>query len=47
MQQKTHRPVPFEITEQTRVAIIDWIPLAQLLTFPPSLTASTQRLATD
>ncbi|QHD50146.1 tyrosine-type recombinase/integrase [Vreelandella aquamarina] len=30
MQQKTHRPVQFEITEQTRIAIIDWIQLAQL-----------------
>ena len=25
IQQKTHRPVQFEITEQTRIAIIDWI----------------------
>lgn len=30
MQQKTHRPVQFEITEQTRTAISDWIQLAQL-----------------
>ncbi|SER71683.1 hypothetical protein SAMN04487958_102374 [Vreelandella subterranea] len=30
MQQKTHRPVQFEITEQTRIAIMDWIQLAQL-----------------
>ncbi|WP_340148207.1 hypothetical protein [Vreelandella populi] len=30
MQQKTHRPVQFEITEQTRIAIFDWIQLAQL-----------------
>lgn len=30
MQQKTHRPVQFEITEQTRNAIEDWIQLAQL-----------------
>ena len=30
MQQKTHRPVQFEITEQTRTAIMDWIQLAQL-----------------
>tara|TARA_R110002049_G_scaffold35037_7_gene113448 strand:- start:542 stop:1177 length:636 start_codon:yes stop_codon:yes gene_type:complete len=30
MQQKTHRPVQFEITEQARIAIIDWIQLAQL-----------------
>lgn len=30
MQQKTHRPVQFEITEQTRNAIVEWIQLAQL-----------------
>lgn len=30
MQQKTHRPVQFEITEQTRIAIKEWIQLAQL-----------------
>ena len=30
MQQKTHRPVQFEIIEQTRIAIMDWIQLAQL-----------------
>lgn len=30
MQQKTHQPVQFEITEQTRIAIMDWIQLAQL-----------------
>ena len=30
MQQKSHRPVQFEITEQTHIAIIDWIQLAQL-----------------
>jgi integrase len=30
MQQKTGRPVQFEITEQTRQAVADWIGLAQL-----------------
>jgi hypothetical protein len=30
LQQKKHRPVQFEITEQTRIAIMDWIQLAQL-----------------
>ncbi|WP_340162514.1 tyrosine-type recombinase/integrase [Vreelandella maris] len=30
MQQKTHRTVQFELTEQTRIAIKDWIHLAQL-----------------
>jgi integrase len=30
MQQKTHRPVPFEITEQTREALAAWIGQAQL-----------------
>ncbi|AHH50697.1 tyrosine-type recombinase/integrase [Pseudomonas aeruginosa] len=30
MQQKTQRPVQFEITEQTRVALAAWIHLAQL-----------------
>jgi len=30
MQQKTHRPVQFEITEQTRIAIIDWIQISKL-----------------
>ncbi len=30
MEQKTHRPIQFEISEQTRIAIIDWIQLAQL-----------------
>tara|TARA_R110001599_G_scaffold243550_2_gene443363 strand:- start:2652 stop:2903 length:252 start_codon:yes stop_codon:yes gene_type:complete len=29
MQPKTYRSVQFEITEQTRIAIGDWIPLAQ------------------
>jgi integrase len=30
MQQKTHRPVQFEITEQTRDSLENWINLAQL-----------------
>ena len=30
MQQKTHQPVQFEITEQTRVAIANWIIQAEL-----------------
>ena len=30
MQQKTHRPVQFEITEQTRRAITDWIVRSKL-----------------
>jgi len=30
LQQKTGRPVQFEITEQTRQAVADWIAYAQL-----------------
>jgi hypothetical protein len=30
MQRKTKRPVQFEITEQTRVSLSDWIKKAQL-----------------
>lgn len=30
MQQKTHRPVQFEITEHTRTALADWIKTANL-----------------
>lgn len=30
MQQKTHQPVQFEITEQTRSSIMDWIRQARL-----------------
>jgi hypothetical protein len=30
MQQKTQRPVQFEITAQTRVALADWIKLSEL-----------------
>jgi integrase len=31
MQQKTSRPVQFEITEQTRTAVADWMKLQNLL----------------
>jgi site-specific recombinase XerC len=31
MQQKTHQPVQFEITEQTRDSISNWINLAELM----------------
>ena len=48
MQQKTHRPVQFEITEQTRIAIIDWIQLAQLRSedflFPSRINSAKQLL---
>ena len=44
MQQKTHRPVQFEITEQTRTALETWIHQAQLRSedclFPSRLHAS-------
>lgn len=44
MQQKTHRPVQFEITEQTRTALETWIRKAQLRSedclFPSRLHAS-------
>lgn len=44
MQKKTHRPVQFEITETTRVAITDWISKAQLASdqylFPSRLSKS-------
>ncbi|CAO1664516.1 tyrosine-type recombinase/integrase [Halomonas sp. R57-5] len=49
MQQKTHRPVQFEITEQTRIAIVDWIKLAQLRSEDflfPSRINSTKHLST-
>ncbi|MEL7615267.1 tyrosine-type recombinase/integrase [Vreelandella titanicae] len=49
MQQKTHRPVQFEITEQTRIAIMDWIQLAQLRNedfFFPSRINSAKHLST-
>jgi hypothetical protein len=31
MQQKTHRPVQFELTEQTRDAVASWITKAELV----------------
>ncbi|MDO8939478.1 MAG: hypothetical protein Q7U98_09970 [Methylicorpusculum sp.] len=34
MQQKTHRPVQFEITEQTRDALANWIKQAQVKSPP-------------
>jgi hypothetical protein len=30
MQQKTHQPVQFEITEPTRTSVMDWIKQAKL-----------------
>ncbi|CAD5261506.1 Integrase (fragment) [Halomonas sp. 59] len=49
MQQKTHRPVQFKITEQIRIAIIDWIQLTQLRSEDflfPSRINSTKHLST-
>ncbi|HEJ4043531.1 tyrosine-type recombinase/integrase [Pseudomonas aeruginosa] len=47
MQQKTHRPVQFEITEQTRTALETWIHQAKLRSedclFPSRLHASDHR----
>jgi hypothetical protein len=44
MQQKTHRPVQFEITEQTRKTLAGWIEEAQLkhdqYLFPSRITSS-------
>lgn len=44
MQQKTQRPVQFEITEQTRTALTDWIQSARLRSenylFPSRLSSS-------
>jgi integrase len=44
MQRKTHRPVQFEITEQTRQSVATWIEKAQLLSsqylFPSRVTKS-------
>lgn len=44
MQQKTHRPVQFEITEQTRASVASWISQANLTAgqclFPSRLTRS-------
>ena len=45
MQQKTNRPVQFEITEQTRIAVLNWIQLKKLAAasylFPSRLDNST------
>jgi integrase len=30
MQQKTHQPVQFEITDQTRTSVLDWIKMSKL-----------------
>lgn len=49
MQQKTNRPVQFEITEQTRIAVLNWIQLKKLAAanylFPSRLDHS-QHLST-
>jgi len=53
MQQKTHQPVHFEITEQTRIAIQNWINQSSLkfesYLFPnrcqPSVHISTRQYA--
>ncbi len=46
MQQKTHQPVQFEITEQTRTAVTDWIKQAKLKSedflFPSRIHGSPQ-----
>lgn len=48
MQQKTHRPVQFEITEQTRTSILAWIQCAHLANndflFPSRISASPHLL---
>lgn len=45
LQQKTHRPVQFEITDPTRAAVADWLAYAGLVAddalFPSRLHAST------
>jgi integrase len=45
MQQKTHQPVKFEITEQTRISISDWVTKANLISgdylFPSRLKPTT------
>lgn len=45
MQQKTHQPVQFEITEDTRVTLTDWITTAKLslsdFIFPRRIQNST------
>ena len=44
MQQKTHQPVQFEITDQTRASVLDWIKKAKLRSenflFPSRIHAS-------
>ena len=49
MQQKTQRPVQFEITEQTRTALTDWIQSARLRSenyLFPSRLSSSEHLST-
>jgi integrase len=49
MQQKTHRPVQFEITEQTRDSLANWISQAQLKSDQylfPSLIHDSPHLST-
>lgn len=49
MQQKTRRPVQFEITEQTRTSLTDWIRKAQLSSTKylfPSRNSSSPHLST-
>lgn len=49
MQRKTHRPVQFEITEQTRQSVATWIEKAQLLSSQylfPSRVAKSPHLST-
>ena len=49
MQRKTHRPVQFEITEQTRQSVAAWIDKAQLLSSQylfPSRVAKSPHLST-
>jgi integrase len=49
MQRKTHRPVPFEITEQTRQSVATWIEMARLAADQylfPSRVAKSPHLST-
>ncbi len=46
MQQKTHQPVQFEITEQTRDAVSNWIKQANLTSMITCLKAGTKTLHT-
>lgn len=49
MQQKTRRPVQFEITEQTRASLVDWVRKAQLSSTKylfPSRDATSPHLST-